>query len=151
MAGAAMTALGDESWSVVTAGTFVVEGQPMSRRTFTALADHGLSSPTHRSRQAREWDLEEADLVVALAVEHVEWVRREHPAAAGKTATLARLVRDLPGRTVASLRLAEVELEPSWEDVADPGGGELPDFQRCAADVVGLVGRLHTALAATSP
>ena len=48
----------------------------------------------------------------------------------------------LPGRTVEDLRLHEVELEP-WEDVEDPGGGELPDFQRCAADVVPLVPQLH--------
>lgn len=140
MAGAALSALG--GCDVVTAGTLVVEGQPMSRRTFDAMAGHGLASPTHRSRQAREHDLAAADLVVGLAGEHVAWVRREHPDQAWKTGTLRRLVRDLRGRTIAQLRLDEVELEP-WEDVEDPGGGELPDFQRCAADVVPLVTQLH--------
>ena len=31
-----------------------------------------------------------------LAVEHIEWVRREHPEAAAKAVTLERLVRDGP-------------------------------------------------------
>lgn len=139
MAGAALAELG--GFESVTAGTLVVEGQPMSWRTRESLAGHGLAAPMHRSRQAREHDLEAADLVVALAVEHVEWVRREHPAMAGKTATLKRLVHD--GITAD---LATVELDPSWEDVEDPGGGELEDFQRCAAEVVELVGRLHAVL-----
>lgn len=140
MAGAALAARCD--LEVVTAGTLVVEGQPMSWRTRDSLAGHGLAAPSHRSRQAREHDLAAADLVVALAVEHVEWVRREHPSAAWKTATLHRLARDFAG-DVGALRLDEVELDPSWEDVEDPGGGELPDFERAAAEVVELVGRLH--------
>ena len=139
MAGAALAELGGHD--VVTTGTFVVEGQPMSWRTRDALAGHGLAAPAHRSRQLRAADLDAADLVVGLAVEHVEWVRREHPSAAGKTATLKRLVRD--GVTGD---LASVELDPSWEDVDDPGGGELPDFQRCAADVLRLVEELHQIL-----
>ena len=143
MAGAALAQHGGHD--VVTAGTLVIEGQPMSWRTRDSLAGHGLAAPTHRSRQLREDEVETADLVVGLAREHVEWVRREHPAAAWKTATLRRLCRDLPGRTIEELDLAEVELE-AWEDVEDPGGGELPDFQRCAADVVSLVAELHGAL-----
>ena len=139
MAGAALAELGGHD--VVTSGTFVVEGQPVSWRTRDALAAHGLSAATHRSRQLVAADLEAADLVVGLAVEHVQWVRREHPAVAWKTATLKRLVRD--GVTDD---LATVDLDPSWEDVEDPGGGELPDFERCATDVVGLVGRLHEVL-----
>jgi protein-tyrosine-phosphatase len=139
MAGAALSALG--GCGVVTAGTLVIEGQPMSWRTRDSLAGHGLASPQHRSRQARADDLAAADLVVGLAVEHVRWVRREHPEHAHKTATLKRLVRD--GITDD---LAAVDLDPSWEDVEDPGGGELPDFQRAAAEVVALVERLHPTL-----
>jgi protein-tyrosine-phosphatase len=143
MAGAALAQHGGHE--VMTAGTLVIEGQPMSWRTRDSLAGHGLAAPQHRSRQLREHDLDAADLVVGLAVEHVEWVRREHPASAWKTGTLRWLCRELPGRSVGELGLAEVALEP-WEDVEDPGGGELPDFQRCAAEVVTLVAELHAAL-----
>jgi protein-tyrosine-phosphatase len=140
MAGAALEALG--GCEVGTAGTFVVEGQPISWRTREALAGHGLVAHAHRSRQLAAGHLEDADLVVALAVEHVEWVRREHPGAAHKTATLKRLVRD----GVGSGPWHGVELDPTWEDVADPGGGELPDFVACADEIVPLVRRLHEVL-----
>ncbi|HEY9558457.1 MAG TPA: low molecular weight phosphatase family protein, partial [Acidimicrobiales bacterium] len=56
MAGAALAAhLPD--WEVTTAGTLVVEGQPMSWRTRAALESVGLQAPSHRSRQATDADL----------------------------------------------------------------------------------------------
>jgi protein-tyrosine-phosphatase len=142
MAGAALDALGGVD--VRTAGTFVVEGMPVSWRTRDALAAHGLDARAHRSRQLAVSDVEDADLVVGLAVEHVEWVRREHPAAAAKAVTLKRLVRD----GLDSGPWDAVELDPSWEDVADPGGGELPEFTACAAEIVPMTQRLHQFLTA---
>lgn len=146
MAGAALAAhLPD--WHVSTAGTLVVEGQPMSWRTRAALEGVGLAAPDHRSRQATARDLDHAALVVALAPEHVLWVRRTHPPAASRTATLRRLVRHLaPGpaplaQRLASLELATVELEP-WEEVIDPGGGDADAFAACAREVVDLVRQL---------
>lgn len=146
MAGAALAAhLPD--WHVTTAGTLVVEGQPMSWRTRAALDSVGLAVPGHRSRQATEAELRHAALVIALAPEHVHWVRRTHPEAAPRTATLRRLARDLPDddaplpSRVASLDLADVDLG-DWEEVVDPGGGEAEDFAVCAAEVVDLVGVL---------
>lgn len=153
MAGAALSShLPD--WHVTTAGTLVVEGQPMSWRTRAALEGVGLEAPAHRSRQASVADLEHAALVIALAPEHVHWVRRTHPKAAARTATLRRLARDLPVDTaplperVARLGLAEVELGP-WEEVVDPGGGDASVFAACAAEVRDLVARLAPRLEPT--
>jgi protein-tyrosine-phosphatase len=129
--------------AVTSAGTLVVEGQPISWRTRDALAALGLEAPGHRSRQAGI-DLREADLVVALAPEHVEWVRRTHPEVSDRTATLKRLCRDLPpeggplAARVAQLELASVALE-AWEEVVDPGGGDAGVFAVCAREVVELV------------
>lgn len=146
MAGAALAAhLPD--WHIATAGTLVVEGQPMSWRTKAALDAVGLEAPHHRSRQATATELANASLVVALAPEHVGWVRRSHPEDAARTATLRRLARDLPdggapfAERVASLYLAEVELE-DWEDIVDPGGGDADAFAACAIEVVDLVATL---------
>jgi len=146
MGGAALAAhLPD--WHVTTAGTLVVEGQPMSWRTKAALDLVGLAAPSHRSRQASEAELRHAALVIALAPEHVRWVRRTHPEAAPRTATLRRLARDLPAHAaplpdrVASLDLANAELG-DWEEVVDPGGGDAGDFAACAAEVVDLVAAL---------
>jgi protein-tyrosine-phosphatase len=146
MGGAALAAhLPD--WHVTTAGTLVVEGQPMSWRTKAALDSVGLAAPAHRSRQATDAELRHASLVIALEPEHVHWVRRTHPEAATWTATLRRLARDLPDHDaplsdrVSSLDLANVELG-DWEEVVDPGGGDAPEFAACAAEVVELVARL---------
>ena len=131
---------------VHTAGTLVVDGQPMSIRTRTAIADVGHPIPHHASRQAGPDEIDAATLVVGLAPEHVAWVRRTHPAAAPRTATLRRLVRDLPdgevlAEQVAALRLGEVELE-DWEEVVDPGGGETEVFVACAREIDALVEEL---------
>jgi protein-tyrosine-phosphatase len=129
--------------TIETAGTLTVDGLPISWRTRAALDAIGVPWPRHASRQAERAHVD-VDVVVALAVEHVRWVRRTHPEAAGRTATLARLARDLgdddaplPIR-LEQLGLADVDLEP-WEDVADPGGGEVDVFVACAQEIVGLV------------
>jgi hypothetical protein len=60
---------------------------------------------------------------------------------------LIRLTKDLgPGPAplasrVALLGLDSIELEP-WEEVVDPGGGEVEAFIACAREIVVLVDRL---------
>jgi protein-tyrosine-phosphatase len=133
--------------TVVTAGTHVVEGQPMSRRTRDALLSVGFTADGHRSHQLSDGDVEAADLILAMAGEHVSFVRRRYPEAAGKTITIKRLCRDLPdgpGPFLAralSLRPGEVPLEP-WEDVADPAGGEDPEYRACAEELARLCSAL---------
>ena len=85
--------------------------------------------------------------MIGLAPEHVAWVRREHAEVAHRTATLVRLARQLPPppepltSRVASLGLADVVLEP-WEEIVDPGGGDVDAFIACAREVFVLVDRL---------
>lgn len=131
--------------SVVTAGTHVIEGQPMSRRTRDAMEELGVFSPRHRSHQLDAADVENTDVVIGMAREHVLYVRRNHPPASGRTATIRRLCRDLPppppsllSARIASLRLEEVQLEP-WEDVLDPAGGDAEAFRACAREMRVLV------------
>lgn len=132
---------------VRTAGTLTVDGMPISWRTRAALDDVGLPWPRHASKQAERAHVERADLVIALAPEHVNWVRREHPEVAHRTASLIRLVETLapPPAALAdrlgALGLAAVELEP-WEEVVDPGGGEVQQYVDAARQIVVLVDRL---------
>ncbi len=132
---------------VITAGTHVIEGMPMSWRTRDALAGLEVTADGHRSRQLRESDLDVADLVLAMAGEHVSYVRRVHPTASGRTATLKRLVRDLApgpaplGERIDALALGTVAIE-AWEDVDDPAGGDLPEFEACAREIDDLLVRL---------
>jgi protein-tyrosine-phosphatase len=140
MAGAMLE---DGTLVTVTAGTHVVEGQPMSRRTRDALASVGYSAPSHRSRQINDRIVDEADLIVAMAAEHVNFVRRHYSHAAPKTATIKRLCRDLSAgppsleERIAKLDLSGVPLEP-WEDVEDPAGGEDEVYVSCAKELVVL-------------
>jgi protein-tyrosine-phosphatase len=127
--------------TVTTSGTHVIEGLPMSWRTADAIRSLGLDVPVHRSRQAAPDELEQSDLVIAAARDHVRWMRRVHPRAAGRSATLKRLARDLApadGRPfaerVAALGLEAVELE-EWEDVIDPAGGDIDVFVETAAEI----------------
>jgi protein-tyrosine-phosphatase len=129
---------------VTTSGTHVIEGMPMSWRTRDAIAALGLPVPSHRSRQASPRELDSADLVIALARDHVEWMRRVHPTAASRTGTLRRLDRllahdDRPlADRVAELDLAVVRLEP-WEDVIDPAGGDGRVFDDTAREIATLI------------
>jgi hypothetical protein len=61
------------------------------------------------------------------------------------------LVRDLPATSgslperVAALGLDAVELE-EWEEVVDPGGGEVDVFVACAHEIYDLVESLASVL-----
>ncbi len=129
---------------VTTAGTHVIEHQPVSIRTRQALVSVGLQAAAHRSRQITDADVGAADLVVAMASEHVAYVRRRHPTGADRTATLrflvghlARGAAPLPER-VAALGLADVD--PLVQgDVVDPAGGDDQDYLDCAQDLSALI------------
>ena len=128
---------------IVTAGTHVVEGQPMSRRTREALTSVGYRADGHRSHQLTDRDVVDADVILAMAGEHVAYVRRMHPEAASKTASIKRLCRDLPdgpeplGDRIRALGLGAVPIE-AWEDVEDPAGGEDEDYVTCAKELADL-------------
>ena len=154
MAGAILADLAPDL-DVGTRGTAVIEGLVMSWRTRAALDELGLRADAHRSRQLTTDDLDRADLVLAMAGEHVEYVRRTHPEAAARTATLKRLARDLPATDgdlptrLAALGLDTVTLEP-WEDIEDPVSGDVEQFHRCAREIRDLVEQLVATLAPTS-
>jgi protein-tyrosine-phosphatase len=136
---------------IVTAGTHVVEGQPMGMRTRSAMTAVGFRADGHRSHQLTDEDIEAADLVVAMAGEHVSFVRRTHPWAASKTGSIKRLCRDLtdgpePLRDrVAALGLADLPIE-GWEDVEDPAGGEDDAYLACAKELADLCAELRLRL-----
>ncbi len=136
---------------VVTAGTHVIDGQPMGMRTRTALTRipelKDADFHRHRSRQVHGVDLVHAELVVVMEADHVRFVRRRFPDAAAKTATIRRLCRDLPpappglGERVARLGLGAVEVADT-EDVLDPAGQEGDVYAACADELWTLCGQL---------
>ena len=81
------------NYIAIGAGTLVLEGHPMSQRTRKALERFGISDPTHRSTQFGQKHVG-VDLIVAMEPSHIEWIRKNFPEVAQRTAT-PRLVRDL--------------------------------------------------------
>jgi protein-tyrosine-phosphatase len=144
MAGAMLRASGVD---VVTAGTHVVDGQPMSRRTRDALASLGYRVDGHRSCQVTPELVGSAGLVLAMAGEHIAYIRREFPGAAAKTASIKRLCRDLPSgpgslaERIGGLGLGDLPIEP-WEDVEDPAGGEDEVYRACVKELADLCAEL---------
>jgi protein-tyrosine-phosphatase len=146
MAGVMLEAAG-ANVRITTAGTHVVEHQPVSLRTRDALRAVGLSVPLHRSHQLTEDDVRDADVVVAMSAEHVWYVRRRHPSGAGRTATLRWLAHHLPPGPEPLAprveRLGLAGLDPADQgDVADPAGGDDDDYARCVRDLTVLMAEL---------
>lgn len=140
---------------VASAGTHVVEGQPMGMRTRAALASipelGDLAVSGHRSKQLSDQHVTQADLIVAMEADHVRFVRRQHPEATRRCATLRRLCADLvPGTAplderIAGLDLGSLPLDPA-EDVADPAGGDVDVYVACADELWALTGELFRLL-----
>ena len=137
--------------TIITAGTHVLEGQPLGMRTKEAMISIGELDTSevgrHRSHQLGDEDCTSADLIVAMEADHVRYVRRRHPEAAHKTATLRRLVTTLPVDPVpfsdrlASLDLGAVDLTDDV-DVLDPAGGAQEQYDAVAAELFELCGVL---------
>jgi protein-tyrosine-phosphatase len=137
--------------SVTTAGTHVVENQPMSRRTRAALDTIGVDPGHHRSHQLTAADVERATLIVAMEGDHVSYVRRLHPQGADRTATICYLANELaPGSAPLTERVAALlldEVPPQTQgDVADPAGAEEPEYVRCARQISALMESLALSL-----
>ena len=146
MGGAVLNAVAP-GMKTTTAGTHVIEGQPISWRTRDALATVGLKADSHRSRQLRPEDVTHGDIIVGFEAIHVGWIRRNYPEAAGKTATLKYLVDHLaPSGGTLDWRLHQLGLDAvvleRQEDVVDPAGGDIEDYRACVAEVDHLVREL---------
>lgn len=102
-------------WVVSSAGTHAFEGGPPSRHSVTALTDHGLDIRRHRTRELTPRMIRGADRIVCMAEEHRAAVVGMVPEAAAKTETLG-------------------------DDIPDPIGGTLPEYQNIATL---LVERIH--------
>ncbi|MBI4261107.1 MAG: low molecular weight phosphatase family protein [Actinobacteria bacterium] len=155
--------------TVSSAGISGWEGSPAHPDSVRAGAERDVDISGHVARRLVRDHLDRAHLVLAMAGEHAEGVRRLAPDAAAKTFTLKELVRLLEARpTVAAqgppgpdllrrrvaeaaeLRASGFEGNPYDEDVSDPLGlppetfravaWELQDW--CARLVNGVYGKV---------
>ncbi len=132
-------------------------GEPVPPEAVAAMAGYGLDLTRHRSRLVTAAELRGADLVIAMAREHVRHAAVTEPAAWPRTFTLRELLRRgqqagprMPGEPLASWlarvqhgrdRVALLGDSPD-DDVADPMGGPAHASVMTATLLDELVGAL---------
>lgn len=144
---------------VRTAGTLTISQQPAGMRVRDAIRSipelEHLTLGHHRSTQLDDELAGWADLIVAMERDHVRYVRRQHPEAAARTATIYRLLEGLDleeaplSQRVAALGLGEVAVEGDRE-VLDPAGHEAEVYEAVARELWALSLELHARLEASA-
>lgn len=129
-------------------------GQPASEGAVEVMAERGLDLSGHRSRTVDADLLDRADLVVAMAREHLRHVAITRRDAFGRTFTLKEAVRRgrrvgprQPGEAVSAwaVRLAEGRVtrdllgDDPTDDVADPIGQPVSIYRATALELEALV------------
>lgn len=149
------------TWSVLSAGVAAVEGREPPPEVVKAIGSFGIDLSLHRSRRMSRDDLLEADLVLAMAREHVRHCVVLEPSCWARTFTLKELVRrtdgageGAPGGTFApwlenlaqQREYSELLGDDNEDDVADPIGLPPEYYERTASELDSLVTRLAAAI-----
>jgi protein-tyrosine phosphatase len=100
--------------SVHSAGTTnYYEGQPPAPLVMQVVKEHGGDLNGYHPRQLTPQDIAQADLILAIAQEHMDYIAEHFPQAAPRTLLLSQLVGQ-------------------HADVLDPGVQEIGALDRCA-------------------
>ena len=133
------------------------DGLEPSKGAVEVLGLRGLDVSGHRSRRMTETMLDEADLVVCMAREHLKEAVVLHPPVWPRTFTLKELVRRAeqvgaraPGQPFdewldklhAGRNRTELLGASTVDDVADPIGMPTEMYERTATEIAALVDRL---------
>ena len=152
--------LGGTAPVVGSAGTIAIDGAPAMPESIEAARERGVDIRTHTARPLTPELIDDADLVVTMAAEHRDEVRRLVPGAVPRTFTLKELTRVLEAlpATESDLRLdtrigaaaaARANGAPANrfdEDVVDPLGMPLDTYRAIAWEIDEWTDRLVTAL-----
>jgi len=132
-------------------------GQPASAHGVDILGGRGLDMTTHRSRAISRELLGSADLILAMAREHVREAVVLDPALWPRTFTLKELVRrgeaagprrqdeslqEWLARVAQGRRVADLTGSSPADDVEDPYGGSRAAYERLATELDDLLDRL---------
>lgn len=101
--------------SVSSAGISGLDNHPAAQYAIEAAAHWGVDISNHRGRSITRRMIDNADLILAMSPEHVEFILRQIPGAAGKTYLLKAFPKPY---------------SPAQERVDDPIGGLLDQYNR---------------------
>lgn len=104
-------------WRVFSAGLWAEDGEPASAGALMAMAERGIDLTGHRSRRLTRQMVEEADLILGMAPNHVEAMQQAFPEARDRIYLLAAMageshgIADPYGLTPGAYRATAAELE----------------------------------------
>jgi protein-tyrosine-phosphatase len=161
--------------AVQSAGIAASHGAPMSRHSATILEKKGLRQQ-HQSQSTSAKLIEWADLILTMTVSHKRVLIHTFPQAFDKIHLLKEYVEDNPEvlsvisesesvyselemKRVLSQSITPNERQYLWElenrlpdyDIFDPFGGNLDDYERCAAELHMHINKLVRKLGSENP
>lgn len=108
-------------YGVYSSGTWAMSGQPASPHAVQVMAEQGIDISAHRTRSLTQSQIDEADLILALAQEHKTAILRHFRGGENKTYLLSEMIG-------------------IHHSVADPYGSEsLEEYRRCATVIKRLL------------
>lgn len=145
-------------FEVSSAGTWAMDGEPMSPDAAETLVSLGGDPSDFTGRDLSVEMIHDADLILTATREHGRLVVTSEPRAAGRTLTLREFARllgpvtpsDIAGRVasndpvermtaIVAAALAQRGLvpvgDPADDDIADPYGRDRPAFVRAASEI----------------
>ena len=124
-------------------------GAPATDHAVAVCADRGIDISAHVSRRLERPMIEAADLVIAMARDHLREAVVTAPAAFARTFTLRELVRRIDAKPNASLAELHAGREISdyvkgdpADDVADPVGMSRARYEETVWELDGLLTRV---------
>jgi protein-tyrosine-phosphatase len=151
---------------VVRSAGLLTGGQPPPAEVVAVMAGYGIEVADFCSSQVRAKDLARADLVLAMAREHLRDAIVLDPGAWARAFTLRELVRrgvatgprgagqslaDWLARVHDGRKYADLLGQSATDDVADPMGGPRKGYARTAGDLDHLTGQLAELCWAAAP
>ncbi len=110
----------DTEITVASAGVWALEGKPASANAVTTLAGRGIDISQHIAHTLDLKDLEQASIVLVMEEQHRRSIFYLSPMALRKVFLLTEMVGQ-------------------HEDVADPYGGSLAEYNKTAGLIDGLI------------
>lgn len=111
---------GMEDWIVTSAGTWAQLERGAASNSIRVMEAQGIDITDHQARLVDAEMLANADLVLCMERGHAEALRAEFPESADKVYLLSEMV----GRQYS---------------ISDPYGSDLPEYERMAADLAGII------------
>ncbi|MBC7186039.1 MAG: low molecular weight protein arginine phosphatase [Calditrichaeota bacterium] len=105
--------------TVKSAGTLGINGQPATALAIQVAREYGADLRNHLSQGLSEELTEWADLILVMERAHLEFIKKNYPAAAERTHLLRAYGRMSP-------------VLNGDEDIPDPIGGSLATYRECA-------------------